>query len=94
MQLLESAMAQAQFELQLERVIAIKKKKSAVILKNVLIFALTPCGVPQLISDLVCPALHMSFQRLRGGFESWMVMWTPPVKSVMASAGVPAIMSE
>lgn len=35
---------------------------------------LTPCGVPQPIRDLDCPALHISSHRFEGGFDRSMLM--------------------
>lgn len=54
----------------------------------------TPCGVPQPIRDLDCAALLIRSHRSEGGFDKLTDMWTPPVKSTNASAGVPAFMSE
>lgn len=52
-----------------------------------------PGAVPEAIRVLVLPALTIICQRLWGGLERTMRMWIPPVKSIMASAGVPASMS-
>lgn len=58
------------------------------------VYFLTVFGmVLQLMNVLERPALHRSFQRSGEGSDSWMHMWTPPVKSLMASAGVPDVIS-